>query len=163
MGALGAVDLQAADTAHIVHGVGQVQGASLDEGAGLGAARFGGVGAQEEVAAPKGAQIEAQPALDVHEEHAAALLLQDLLTVGRFQREVGGQAVVVPGVGLHAPECPAAKTAEGEHGQQLVEVGEQRAQGARGAAGELVDQGQVLAQQVVVAQPSGGGGQAVEE
>ncbi len=82
----GAVEVRAARPRRVVEGVGQVDGEVGDERAALALAAGGG--AQPEVAPPECPQVHRQAPVDVDEERALALLLQDGERLGAREREV---------------------------------------------------------------------------
>jgi hypothetical protein len=157
---LGAVELQAGDVAQGIHRIGHVHDVLLDVGLEIRIVRAGG--AQEEIAAPERAQVEVELALRVDEQGATAFLLQHGAAVRRFQVEVGRQVGEIAPVGLRAEVGPAAQAAQGQLGEQLVDMAQHRPQAAGRGGRQLVDEGQVAAQQLRVAQAPGRGRQAAE-
>src|SRR3989344_5142794 len=63
--------------------------------------------AQEEIAAPKGTQVEIELALVVDEQRATPLLLQHTQAVGALEVKVGDLRREIAQVGLCAPQRPA--------------------------------------------------------
>ena len=64
---------------------------------------------------------------------------------------------------LRAPQCPAPQAAQRQLGEQFVEVGQHGAQPARRLGGELMDEGEIAAQQFLIAETACGGGQRGEQ
>ena len=156
----GAIEFQPPNPADVVDRIGQVYDVRLDIGLEVRAVGLGR--AQEEVPPPERPQIEIQLALDVDEQRAAPLLLEHGTAVVGLEVEIVDQVVEVAPVGLGAEVSPAAQAAEGKLGEQLVDVVQHRAQAARGPGGKLVNELQVLAQQIGVAEAPRGGRQAGE-
>jgi hypothetical protein len=116
----GAVEVGGGRARRVVQRVGQVDREVRDEGPRvLALARRR---AQPELPPPEGAQVHREPAVNVHEKRAAALLLQDGQRIGARQGEVALLRGEVGGVRLRAPEGPAPQAPEREHGEQAVEV-----------------------------------------
>ena len=164
VGGTGPIDLAAGDAAVAVEGVGQVEEAILDEGAqALTALVVAGGGPHEEGPRPQGPQVEVELALVVHQQAAPPLLLQHGAGGLGGQSKVSHLAVQVPGMGLGAPQGPAAQATQGEFGQQLVHVVHHGPQAARGLAGKLMDQAEEAAQQLGIPQTLGRQGQVGEQ
>ena len=164
VGGAGPIDLAAGDAAVAIEGIRQVEEAVRDEGPqALAALVVAGGGPHEEGPRPQGPQVEVELALVVHQQAAAALLLQH--GAGGFggQAEVGHLAVQVPGMGLGAPQGPAAQPPQGEFGQELVHVLHHGSQAPGGLAGKLVDQAEEATDQLGVPQTLGRQGQVGEQ
>ena len=155
-----AVQFESAQFSDGVDGVGQVHNVVIDVGPE--AFVVGRSGAQEEVAAPKGAKIEVELALSIDEQGAATFLLQNRQRVLGLQGEILDEVIEIPPIGLGAEVCPSLETAQGQLGEQVVDVLQHGAKTARRLRGELMDELQVPAQQLRVTEPARGGGEARE-
>ncbi len=116
-----------------------------------------------EIPAPQRPQIEIQPAVGIDEQGSAPFLLQHRQAVGGFQREILLKSIEVAGVRLRPPQCPATQAAQRQLLQQRVQTLQHRPETPRRLGRQLVDQCEVLAQQIGIAQSPGRSRQAVEQ
>ena len=94
---------------------------------------------QEEIPSPESPQVKVEFALRGDKQGTAPLFLQHLPAVGTLQFEVFHQVVEIAAIGIRAKVGPAPQPGKREHGQQLVDIAEHRAQATRGLRRKLVD------------------------
>ncbi len=164
----GSVQLQAGHTLVVVVGVGQVQQIVFDIGlVAFAAFKVARGRAHEKVARPQRPQVHIDAPLHVHQQRALALFLQHGERLLALQAEVGDLFLVVGAMRVRTPQRPAPQAAQGELGEQHVELVEHGPHAARGLRDEYVDELQVVGKQLGIAQSVGrrrrGGEQAFDD
>ena len=109
--------------------------------------------AHEKRARPQRPQVKIQLAMIIDEQRTAALALQHRLRGFGSDTEVSGLPFEIALISLRSPGGPAAQAAQRQFGQQFAQRLHHRTQAARRLAGELMQQFEITAQQVGIAEP----------